>query len=186
MGVFRLDLELDAVTLSQSTDHARTTRWLSKKCKSSSRKYDGKTILPLCYTFLKQESLHEYRAFDAANGRYRSGDAPPSFVAGSGTRRACRPRSRCQGRRRVRLPHAPEHPAAASAKRCLEFPFSQATTHGHRHRPAARYRPRQGSCRPAPRSIRAESCRDWQADECSRWGYSSTRFRARCARHCRS
>jgi hypothetical protein len=59
-------------------------------------------------------------------------------------------------------------------------------TRGHRRRPAVRCRPRRGSFPPAPRSIRAESCRDWQADECSRWEYSLTRFRARCARHCRS
>jgi hypothetical protein len=62
---------------------------------------------------------------------------------------------------------------------------SRPTMRGHRCRPAVRCRPRRDSCRPAPRSIRAESCLDWQGDECSRWGYRSTRFRARCAHRCR-
>ena len=96
----------------------------------------------------------------------------------------------CRDKRQCRYPGS-RSPGRRSAHRDAESEpkdiakFATAT-HGHRRRPAARYRLRRGSFRPAPRSIRAESCRDWQADECSQWGYSSTRFRARCARHCQS
>jgi hypothetical protein len=61
----------------------------------------------------------------------------------------------------------------------------RAITRGRRRRPAAQCRPHRGSCRPAPRSTRVESCLDWQGDERSRWGYRSIRFRARCAHRCR-
>ena len=47
---------------------------------------------------------------------------------------------------------------------------------GRRRRRGARCRPRRDSCRPAPRSIRAGSCRDWRADERCRSGYRSDSF----------
>jgi hypothetical protein len=51
------------------------------------------------------------------------------------------------------------------------IPLWAATIRGRRRRRGARCRPRRDSCRPAPRSVRAESCPDWQADARWRSGY---------------